>query len=294
MNTQLTTDLLTEKFVVRTPTAVASAIAGVLLALSALHPTPGHAGAARPAAGPSQQVRLVHTIPSSRLGSRLILGARQNVAGQTVTSWARENADRTLAAVGVTVPLGLIQNPPAKPGKGPLGAVAVLRFPAAVRQSTYFDHLEMHWNPNGHEPACCFGVPHFDMHFYGVPTQEVWTIKTTDPAPPSAERIPAGYIYPGAKESVPQMGVHAVLPDQVAPGHVMTADMLAGFWNGKMHFIEPMITRKWLLRKKSFTLAVPRPKELGRRTLYPTKFVARYDGKAQAYQLIFSGFQEMN
>lgn len=292
MNTQLTNELFVEKSIVRKPTALAAVVGAAVLAVSALLPSPAHARPSGTAGGRVQRVHL-GTGGTARLTSRLILGTRQNVSGQNVTSWAREGADGSLLAVGVTVPLAVFANPPAKPGAGPHGAIAVLNFPKRVQQTSYFNHLEMHWNPNGHEPACCWGVPHFDLHFFGIPEKSVRAIGDKDPAPPTAAQIPVGYIYPGAKESVPQMGVHAVLPENVTPGHVMKADMLAGFWNGEMHFIEPMITRKVFLQKKSFTLPVPRPQELKRRTLYPTRFIARYDGKARAYHFVYSGFQMM-
>ena len=31
-----------------------------------------------------------------------------------------------------------------------------------------FDHAELGWNPNGHEPPQLYGIPHFDVHFYMV------------------------------------------------------------------------------------------------------------------------------
>src|SRR4051812_15439393 len=31
---------------------------------------------------------------------------------------------------------------------------------------TGFDHIEIDWNPVGHDPKPIFGLPHFDFHFY--------------------------------------------------------------------------------------------------------------------------------
>jgi len=225
---------------------------------------------------------------------RVITGASQTVGHSGgVKAWEKLDANGKVTAVGVDLPISVVENPPDKPGTGPCGAVAVLAFPREAQQTTYFNHFEMQWNPHGHPPACCFGVPHFDLHFYGVPVADVSKIGPGDTAPPTAERLPAGFFYPGVKECVPQMGVHAVLPEQVGPGHVMTADMIAGFYHGKMHFVEPMITRAFLMKKQSFKMDVPMPKTLGRATSYPTKFEGIYDTKKQAYSLVFSEFKAM-
>ncbi|HEX5323514.1 MAG TPA: hypothetical protein VFW40_06990 [Capsulimonadaceae bacterium] len=230
----------------------------------------------------------------SHLGARTVLGSSQRVCGAPVTAWARVGADNRVLAAGVTIPLSVMQNPPEKPGNGPVGAVAVVRFPKIVRDTTYFNHFEMQWNPHGHPPACCFGLPHFDFHFYGIPASEEWTFKFRDPKAPAADRMPAGYVYPGADQCVPNMGVHAVRPGDINPKHAFIVNMVAGFYDGQMNFIEPMVTREYLLNKQNFTLPVPMPKVLGRHTLYPTRFQGIYNKKAKSYELIFSGFREMN
>lgn len=230
------------------------------------------------------------SLPASPVPGRLAAGGTAVVSGQKVTSWARVAANGSVTEVGITLPLGVAQNPPSQPGTGPLGAVAVIPFPREARESTYFDHLELHWNPHGHPPACCFGVPHFDIHFYGVPEALVRQVAPPDTAPPAAERLPAGYAYPGINECVPEMGVHAMRPGDLLPNGKFTAVMVAGFYKGRMTFIEPMVTRKKLLEKRSFSLDVPRPAQLGRATQYPTRFSAAYDPAAKVYRLVFSGF----
>lgn len=193
--------------------------------------------------------------------------------------------------VGLTLPMSVVQKPPANPGPGPCGAVAVLAFPKVVEETTYFNHFELQWNPHGHPPACCFGVPHFDFHFYGVPVDAVRKVGFLDSGPPAAERLPKGYFYPGAKQCVPQMGVHAVPNGTIAPHHVMKADMVAGFYHGDLTFIEPMVTRAFLLRRKSFDMDVPTPPVLGRNTRYPTRFSAKFDPHENVYRLVWSGFK---
>jgi hypothetical protein len=232
------------------------------------------------------------TVHASR-AAHIVRGQSTQVCGAPVSTWAEVGPNHRVLAVGVTVPLCIAQNPPAKPGKGPVGAVAVLRFPKVVQETTFFNHFEMQWNPHGHPPACCFGLPHFDFHFYGIPVAREWKFGPRDPRAPASDRMPAGYVYPGADQCVPNMGVHAVRPRDVTPGHPFIISMVAGFYGGNMNFIEPMVTRYYLLGKKSFSLDVPMPAVLGRQTLYPTRFRGTYDSRRRAYRLVFSGFREM-
>src|SRR5207249_8376925 len=108
---------------------------------------------------------------------------------------------------GVTVPLAVIQNPPSPPGGGSMAAVATLPFPDIVQTTTFFDHFELDWSPNGHQPARLTGVPLFDFHFYGISPQAVMQITPPDPTPPTTDRIPEHYAYPGPDAVVPQRGV---------------------------------------------------------------------------------------
>lgn len=220
-----------------------------------------------------------------------VVGTTQQVSGAQVVSWATINRQTNLVEeVGVTVPLAVIQNPPSG-GSGPAGAFAVLPFPAQVKSSAYFDHVALHWNPAGHPPQFRYGVPHFDFHFYSIPSEEVARITPPDPTPPAADRVPSGYTYPGPNATVPQMGVHASPNADFAPGAPpFTASMVLGYYGGRMIFLEPMVTQSLLLQQQNVTLAVPRPAVLGRATRYPTTFRATYNAATDSYEMVFSDF----
>jgi hypothetical protein len=108
----------------------------------------------------------------------------------------------------------------------------------------------------------------------------------------SADQLPAGYAQPEAV-CVPQMGRHAVTLDELAATDPWLLTMIAGFLPDAsyMHFIEPMITQEFLLRRESFTLPIPTPAVLGRATNYPTECVVNFDREADAYQVVFKGFE---
>lgn len=133
--------------------------------------------------------------------------------------------------------------------------------------------IELDWNPGGHEPPGIYDTPHFDFHFYTVPEAERASIVPSDPKfqqkadalPPEHER-PSAYVVaapPGAPApGVPLMGVHWVdvgspelqgmfgKPEAYKP---FTRTFIWGSWDGRFHFLEPMITRAHILSKKKAT-----------------------------------------
>ncbi|HZO86691.1 MAG TPA: hypothetical protein VFB38_00025 [Chthonomonadaceae bacterium] len=220
----------------------------------------------------------------------LVNGETQQVAGRSVTTWAQVGPNNMVQEVGVTVPADLIQNPPAQAGAGPAGALVTPAFPAVVQNTTFFNHFELQWEPNGHPPAV-YSVPHFDFHFYGVPVAQVQAVTAPDTAVPDASRIPAGYTYPGVNAVVPQMGAHASPDADFAPGApAFTKTLIFGYYGGNLTFLEPMITQAFLNQRQNFTIAVPRPAALGRNTLYPTLLTVTYNAGTNSYDLVFSNF----
>ena len=100
--------------------------------------------------------------------------------------------------------------------------------------------------------------------------------------------IPAGYIYLGPEQTIPQMGVHAVRPPDLAKP--FTDVLIFGYYGGKMTFIEPMVTRAALLKQQPVSYAVPLPASIGRSIRFPTKFRIEHDIQAKTCRLIFSDF----
>jgi hypothetical protein len=235
-----------------------------------------------------------HEIGDSR-GSRdrLVLGEVKHVRPGRVVAWALLTRSGKIEEVGVTVSHVVFTHPP-ESGDGPLGAIASVEFPKIVREGTYFNHCEVHWNPHGHpspptEPDR-YAVQHFDLHFYSVPEAVVWGIPALPPPLPDvpAERLPINWTQPGGSE--PEMGRHSV-PTSIADGPFV-ADVLAGFLpsGSTMHFIEPMITQEFLAQRQDFEMPVPRPAVFGRLMLYPEKFAAEYDAELQAWHFVFRQF----
>ncbi len=231
-------------------------------------------------------------------GDKFIIGETTEIAGGTVATWARVNGGGKVIWVGLTIPLSMAENLPPR-GSDPAGAVAVLNFPPVVQATTYFNHAEIHSQRAGHGNSGAdphrYETPHFDFHFYGIPVRDVLTI------PPGfffanapADRLPEGFVQPEAL-SIPQMGRHARSLDEAADTDHWFLSMFAGFLPDAsyMHFIEPMITQEFLLLRQNFTLPVPMPAVLGRATRYPTECVVQYDKDADAYNIVFKGFESI-
>lgn len=231
---------------------------------------------------------------------KFIIGESVTVSGGTVTTWARVNGGGKVIWAGLTIPLSMVENPPT-PGTGPARAVAVLNYPPVVQETTYFDHAEIHFNKHGHQANPRYAdihryeAPHFDIHLYAIPVAQVLSIPFVPPSPAlaqvPAERLPDGWGQP--EFSVPQMGRHSAPLSEFTATDTWQATVLAGFLPDAsfMHFIEPMISREFLLRRKSFTLPVPTPAVLGMATQFPTECVVQYDRESDVYHIVYKGFE---
>jgi hypothetical protein len=238
---------------------------------------------------------------SARGSDKIVKGDSTIVAGGEVSTWARVNGNGEVIWVGTTMPMEMIEDMPPAPGDGPRGAELVLDYPQVAQATTYFNHLEIHSNPNGHETppgyldARRYGKAHFDLHFYSVPVDEVWGVPDLPLPLPDvpADLLPAGWAQPRASRG--QMGRHAFLLSEYTAPAPWLLTMVAGFMpdGSYMHFLEPMITREFLLQRQNFTMPVPRPQRLGRPTRYPTELVGYWDKDANAYQIVFKGFEWM-
>lgn len=153
---------------------------------------------------------------------------------------------------------------------------------------TGYTEVMIDWNPHGHPPPHIYTVPHFDFHFYGIDAATVERISFKGPTDPATnvsnhKLIPAAYKVV-AETAVNRMGVHAI--DTTAPefhGKPFTATFIYGYYKGQLIFLEPMVTRAFLLTKPNFSGPVRVPAEFSRSGYYPTSYSVRYDGGRHAY-----------
>jgi hypothetical protein len=136
--------------------------------------------------------------------------------------------------------------------------------------ATAYKSVYIGWMPFGH--GAPYNRPHFDFHFYVVPTSERLAVDPSDPqwaaksaALPAQEYWPARYFplnllinKPAADVTVPGMGLHWL--DVAAPelnGGEFRYTLFYGSWNGKIIFDEPMITKALLDSRESVDVTLP-------------------------------------
>jgi len=228
-------------------------------------------------------------------------GVCADVFSAQVCTWARVEG-ATLVEAGAVIPVASIANAPADaPMTWPPQPVVSIDMPDVVVQQAGLRNLVVNWEAGGHPPGA-FLTPHFDFHFYAIPSSDVAAIDCSDDRKPDA--LPAAYglpdipLPPHMAEMmgvdtlvglcVPQMGMHAIPTAEIERTDAFDGTMVVGYYGGAPIFIEPMISQAMLLKRESFDLAVPTvPGLAGRR---PTKFRAEYDPESQAYRFTLSAF----
>jgi hypothetical protein len=146
--------------------------------------------------------------------------------------------------------------------------------PLPERKPTPFTFVELDWNPGGH--GAPHAQPHFDFHFYTIPQAERDRIVPDDPQylakagrDPEAASVPKAFANPAAllklpleAVAVPKMGMHWI--DLTSPEYQQalgkpeayrdfTKTFIYGAWDGKFIFMEPMITREYIVAKRTAT-----------------------------------------
>ena len=161
-----------------------------------------------------------------------------------------------------------------------------------------FDHIELGWNPNGHEPEGIYTSPHFDLHFYMITSAFQATIPFL--APPAFDApVPSQY-FPSSPPSkyfmtpglVPNMGAHLVdlLSPEFQPGGTFTKTFIYGSYQGNITFLEPMFTLEYLRALATGaqtieTAAIPQPAAFQRAGYYPTSYTISYDNTPKQYTI---------
>jgi hypothetical protein len=166
---------------------------------------------------------------------------------------------------------------------------------------TPFRAVTLDWNPAGHEPPGIYDVPHLDIHFYTISHAERHAIVPSDPEfarrashEPPPEYMPAGYAMP-VPEAVPMMGTHWVdlSSPELDPENPerFTRTFIYGSWDGRMIFMEPMVTLEHLLTKPDETHSLALPERFDPEGYYPGSWRIRWDGDAGEHRISLVDFQ---
>jgi hypothetical protein len=213
--------------------------------------------------------------------NKLVLGPSKTVGNGKASSFIKLDNTGTPLAMGFVFDEKCLTGLP--PGK--FDTAAAFNLPMPSVNPTGFQHLEMDWNPQGHDPKPIYGVPHFDFHFYLCDNAMLnMVMGGPDKTPVDAKYLPSDYI--STVISIPHMGTHWV--DSKSPelhGKPFTATYIYGYYKGDMKFVEPMIALDFLKSKKSFHLNIKQPKAYQHHAWYPRQMSLEYNSKSQKYFL---------
>lgn len=148
-------------------------------------------------------------------------------------------------------------------------------FAQEARDDTVFDHVGIDYNAHGHGPPGVNDIPHIDAHFYMISTSDREAISCGDQATPVAAEVPTGVVVNVDAEPfggcVPTMGGHGGLPYDK-----LTANMIYGYHDSHLIFVEPMVDVQKIIDEVGIELAILAPTALAVPGRYPSRFFARY------------------
>jgi hypothetical protein len=218
--------------------------------------------------------------------NRTFNGSSQTVGNGNAQSFVTLDAGGRPLKVGVKLSASALSGLPDAEADTPF----LLPLPAQAAGATIFDHISLDWESHGHDPNPIYGTPHFDVHFYMISDAERDQIAFAPDAPaPAAQFIPPG--YQSTQTVVPRMGQHWFDPADPnnAPGQFQHV-FLYGFHAGKMVFLEPMITREFLLTETDFSGSVKQPTAYPKPGFYPTRYKVEFNQSDQTYLVTLDQF----
>ena len=246
----------------------------------------------------------------------ILLGESAKIGNGTVQTFMDMLADGTPRAIGITFDEGLLDNLPAAPnttgrcfdidGDGAFGADECegdyevrIDMPEEVRSrpDLTFEWVGLNWNPLGHVPPGVYDLPHFDMHFYTVNRESIdgvrlgpcETLVNCGDRERALKPVPAQFLpldYTDARVVVGQMGNHLLdfnSPELRDPPETFTHTFIYGANDGSIIFLEPMITRAFLLDGPEICVPLKLSQAYEEKAFFPTEYCMRHLGEENRY-----------
>jgi hypothetical protein len=253
-------------------------------------------------------------------GAHRQYGTPQKVGNGTVRTYIvrdQKNEGRPLE-VGVALSEQAMEGLPAPvESTDPMANMHMYTLDLPAQNPTQYKFVQFDWNPKGHEPDSVYTFPHFDFHFYTVPVEVRNSILPSDPqyatkaanypapeyrAPFYIDAATASGGAPAAAVTVPMMGLHWLdvrspelqkLAGNPAGYRPFTKTFIYGTWDGQFIFDEPMITRAYILEKKTATdpsvvdevIPVPTAAKYSPAGFYPSAYRITWDAQQKEYRI---------
>ncbi|HUQ47099.1 MAG TPA: hypothetical protein VM053_02520 [Gemmatimonadaceae bacterium] len=163
--------------------------------------------------------------------------------------------------------------------------------PLPANNPTQYKLIGLNWNPAGHPPV--YMLPHFDAHFYMISEAEKNAIVPSDPdfgakaaALPSAAFAIPGYVNDVPANAVPRMGLHWTDTNAAEfHGSPFTRTFIEGSWNGRFIFLEPMLTRAYLLTRPNELVPLARASQNAASGYYPGAYRVSWDAPRAEWRI---------
>jgi hypothetical protein len=174
---------------------------------------------------------------------------------------------------------------------------------ATSRPDVPFKWTLINWNPMGHIPPGVYDLPHFDVHFYLQPIEDVFAIEPGTCGPEfvrcdqfdvAKKPVPSNYIHPDYKDVdavAPAMGNHLI--DLTGPefnGQRFTRSWIFGTYDGRITYYEEMLSRDYLLSKPDRCHPIKTAAGVDQTGYYPTVSCVRYDAARDSYTVSMEDF----
>lgn len=234
---------------------------------------------------------------------KTITGETRKMGNGTLKSWVKVDKKGNPRAIGVAFTESALTGLP-KPGDS--GGQPLTLFPDFVSYEyvlslpeeaarTPFKHIVVNWNPAGHPPHF-YALPHFDFHFYMMTNEARTAITCVGEDTLRVYKQPEKELIPAAYTTAPmtgegRMGWHWFDPaSDEFHGHDFTKTFIYGYYDGKMNFMEPMITKAYLDSKPTMSEKIKLPARYPvTGVYYPTSYSVKYDRRAKEYTVALEG-----
>ncbi len=171
----------------------------------------------------------------------------------------------------------------------------ILPLPAGA-PAMVVEQVAVNWQPVGHPPMNVYTTPHFDVHFYMITPAQRDAMTPADPAfvakalrQPAPDVLPPGYTLDPMP--IPRMGAHAgASTGPEFQGTPFASTFIYGFYDGGMIFLEPMMTRAFLLSRPDTTIQIVTPARYPKPGAYPTAYAYKYDSASRERRVELRGF----
>lgn len=239
-----------------------------------------------------------------RQAAEVLRGESVRVGDGTVTTFVRTDGERV---AGVELTPGVLEM------DRPEHVKYVLEFPEA--DAVPFTWFGFDWEPGGHYPGDVYAIPHFDFHFYFEDHDVVVDIPRIALPPEEHDVL---YTYPLPTDQVPAryfrtnyvfgyMGEH--LYDGTAPeynGGTFGNTFVYGHWDGRLVFMEPMISVPYFEQLRSTAdpdhaqlegvgrtdrREIATPDRFPMADRFPTAYTAAYDPEADVFRVLQHDFK---